>query len=187
VDKFIKLLESYAPISEQEAQDKALISKFVERHHDALSRTNLAGHVTSSIIILNSEKTHILLGYHNIYDAWGWFGGHNDGDADCYAVALKEVREETGLETFVKAPNDPIALDVIYVQNHLKNGAYVPDHLHLNITYGFLADDQIPLKVNAHEHQALRWFPLETYLDEVDEVRMKPIYQKIVERMLNQS
>lgn len=38
------------------------------------------------------------MAYHNIYKSWAWTGGHSDGDSDLLNVALKEAKEETGLE-----------------------------------------------------------------------------------------
>ncbi len=37
------------------------------------------------------------MAYHNLYDSWAWLGGHADGDRDLLAVAMREVREESGL------------------------------------------------------------------------------------------
>lgn len=180
---YIELIKNYIPTNEQEEKDRQLMLDFFKSHEDALERTNLIGHVTSSVFILNQDKTQVLLGYHNIYKSWGWFGGHNDGDSDCYHVAIKEAREETGIDTFSLIQEDPVALDVIFVQNHIKYGSYVPDHLHLNITYGLIVDDQTYLAYNEKEHSGLKWVSLENYLDEVKEERMKPIYQKIVKKM----
>lgn len=182
--ELLNLIASYPASTPQEIADQRLMTAFIEAHPNATKRSNLAAHVTSSIVILNTTYDHVLMGYHQIYQSWGWFGGHNDGDEDCYRVALKEAQEETGLSAFVQASQEIVALDVIYVENHLKQGQYVPDHLHLNVSYGFIADDRASLKHNPHEHQGLRWFPLDTYLHSVKETRMKPIYEKIIARML---
>ena len=40
--------------------------------------------------------------YHNIYDSWSWLGGHADGETDLLAVALREVKEETGLDISIQ-------------------------------------------------------------------------------------
>lgn len=185
--KLLNLLGTYPALTAQEKADQSLMMSFIAANPDALSRSNLAGHVTSSIIILNQAQDKILLGYHHIYQSWGWFGGHNDGDDDCYRVARKEAFEETALAGFIDLKNDVLALDVIYLKNHIKAQQYIPDHLHLNVTYGFIADEQASLKINPDEHEALRWFPLTSYLDYVREPRMKSIYEKIVKRMQERS
>lgn len=171
------ILDNFAP-------PRTLIAKFTYFYADALDRTNLTAHVTSSVFIMNMAKTKVLMGFHNIYQSWGWFGGHNDGDPDCLHVALKEATEETGIQTFEKTSKTPVALDVIHVQNHIKKGHYVPDHLHLNITYGPWVDDTLNIDFNDAEHSGIQWFDLADYLNQVKEERMKPLYQKIEKRMM---
>ena len=36
--------------------------------------------------------------YHNIYKSWSWTGGHADGDSDLLNVAIRELKEETGVK-----------------------------------------------------------------------------------------
>ena len=181
--KFTDIIRSYTPRDKKEEKDLELMKQFLSNHDDIYSRNNLIGHVTSSVIVLDEEKKHILLGYHNIYKSWGWFGGHNDGDKDCLNVALKEAKEETGLDEFKLIDKAPLGIDVVYVQNHIKHGSYVPDHLHLNITYGLLADSKKSIRFNKKEHSGIKWFKLSEYLKSVEEDRMVPIYKKLVKRM----
>jgi 8-oxo-dGTP pyrophosphatase MutT (NUDIX family) len=181
---YLKAIETFQATTEQEAKDQALMLEFMKRHPDVLTRANLAGHLTSSVFIMNVKKTKVLFGFHNIYQSWGWFGGHHDGMEDCLEVALKEAREETGIAVYESIPSAPISLDVITVNNHYKNGEFIPDHLHLNVTYGLLTSEKQVLTYNDQEHSGIKWFLIEEYLDHVKEERMKPIYQKIVQRML---
>lgn len=181
--KFKDILASYVPKDEREEKDLELMKQFIDRHDDIYSRKNLIGHVTSSVIILDEEKKNILMGYHNIYKSWGWFGGHNDGDTDCLNVALKEAKEETGLSEFKLIDKKPLGIDVVYVKNHIKHGSYVPDHLHLNVTFGLLADSKKTIQFNENEHSGIMWFRINEYLKYVEEERMIPIYKKLVKRM----
>lgn len=182
--KFIDIIKKYTPIDNKEEKDLELIKQFLSNQDNVYSRNNLIGHVTSSVIILDKEKKHILLGYHNIYKSWGWFGGHNDGEEDCLKVALKEANEETGLNEFDLVDSNPLGIDVVYVENHMKNGSYVPDHLHLNVTYGLLTEINNQISYNINEHSGIKWFKLSEYLDKVSENRMKPIYQKLIKKMI---
>lgn len=181
---YIDVVRNYTATLEQEKTDQALMNAFFEKNADALERSNLTAHVTSSVFIMNMAKTKVLMGFHNIYQSWGWFGGHNDGDPDCLHVALKEATEETGIPSFAKISETPVALDVIHVQNHIKKGHYVPDHLHLNVTYGLFVDDTVQIDFNDAEHSGIQWFDLKDYLNHVKEERMKPLYQKIEKRMM---
>jgi 8-oxo-dGTP pyrophosphatase MutT (NUDIX family) len=179
------LFKTYIPTTEQEVIDQRLINEFIDKHDDALLRTNLAAHITSSVMIMNPSKTKILLGYHNIYQSWGWFGGHNDGDEDCLKVALKEAEEETGITHFEVLTEEAIAMDVVYVQNHIKKGKFVSDHLHLNVTFGLIANEDAVLRHNDEEHSGIQWVLIEDYPHLVSEPRMMPIYDKIISKMLS--
>lgn len=175
---YIEVIKAYKPINEQEKIDKKAILDFISKHEDVLSRDNLIAHLTTSAIIVNQKMTKVVLAYHLLYNAWSWVGGHNDLDSDCLRVAIKETKEETGLQNVIPYSDKPIMLDVIYVKNHLKHGKYVPDHLHLNLTYLLVADEFEPLIIKRDENSDVQWFMLEELLEITGDDRMKPIYQK---------
>jgi len=181
--KLTERIHSYQPINEQEEVDKQTILDFIANNSDALSRNNQVAHLTSSAIIVNQAMDKILFVYHNIYQSWSWVGGHNDDDPDFLHVALKEAKEETGVKKIVPWSDDIFMIDVIYVHNHIKKGKYVSDHLHLNVTYLLIADDTDELIVKPDENSGVRWFSLDNVLDHVGEDRMKPVYQKAMERI----
>lgn len=174
----MKTFEIYTPKNEQEARDKELILAFIERNPDALLRTNLTAHITASAFVVNQHFDKIVFAFHHIYQSWAWVGGHADGESDLLEVAVKEAREETGLNSIIPYDSNIFTLDVIYVHNHIKKGVYIPDHLHLNATYLLLADENEVPKHNPLEHQDVRWFDLDHVMDMVSEERMKPVYQK---------
>ncbi len=169
---------NYIPKNEQEKVDQQLILNFISRNPDALDRTNLAAHITSSAFVVNQNMTKILFAYHNIYDSWSWVGGHNDGNSDLLEVAIQEAKEETGIKSVTPYSKDIFTLDVIYVKNHIKKQIYVPDHLHLNATFLLIADVNEELTINYAENSGVKWFEIDDVLNHISEERMKPIYQK---------
>jgi 8-oxo-dGTP pyrophosphatase MutT (NUDIX family) len=173
-----EMLERYQPKCEQEVLDKALMLAFFDANPDCLSRTNLAGHFTSSAIVVNEAMTHVLFAFHNIYQSWSWLGGHNDGSDDALDVALREAKEETGVDSIRPYDGELFTIDVIYVPNHIKKSRYVPDHLHLNTTFLLIADDAKPLTIKPDENSGVRWFSWEEVFSHVSEPRMMPVYQK---------
>jgi len=171
-------IRRYVPTNEQETTDKHAILAFLERNPDALLRTNEVAHLTASAIVVDPSMTKVLFAFHNIYQSWSWVGGHNDGDPDFLAVALREAKEETGVKNIYPASDDVFMLDVIYVHHHVKRGKFVGDHLHLNVTYLLVADDSDKLEIKPDENSGVRWFPIDTVLDHVAEERMKTVYEK---------
>jgi 8-oxo-dGTP pyrophosphatase MutT (NUDIX family) len=181
---WIEMIQNYKPVNEQEDLDKKQMLQFINQNKDVLNRTHLSGHFTSSAIIVNETMTKVLFIHHNIYKSWGWVGGHNDGDSDFLHVAIKEAKEETGLQQVKPVTNDIIGLDSIYVKNHIKHGAYVPDHLHFNITYLLMANEKDSVSIKEDENSGVKWFDLSQAIDAIDEPRMVPIYQKLFNYVL---
>lgn len=173
-----KLIEDYIPKNEQEQNDRVMMLQFIDNNDDAFERTNLVGHFTSSAIIVNPEMTKILFIHHNIYNSWGWVGGHNDGDKDFLKVSIKEAKEETGVVNIKPYNEEIIGLDSIYVYNHIKNGKFVSDHIHMNITYLLVVSETETLTIKEDENSGVQWFDLEEALEVINEPRMKPIYIK---------
>lgn len=173
-------IERYVPCNEQEARDKALILDFIGKNEDAFLRTNLIAHMTASAWIVNDKRDKTLMVYHKIYDSWSWTGGHADGDEDLLSVALREAREETGLENVKAVTGDICSLEVLTVDGHEKRGEYVPSHLHLNVTYLLTADERDELTVCEAENSGVRWFTLDEALKASSEPWfVKRIYSKL--------
>lgn len=179
-----KTIENYIPKNNEEAITKKTILQFIEKNDDALSRNNLIAHITTSAFIINKAFTKTVFAYHNIYDAWAWIGGHNDNDDNCLNVAIAEAREETGLITITPVTNEPIMIDILSVDSHYKNGNFIPDHLHLNITYLLFGDELEPLSIKSDENQAVKWINLEDMPLITSETKMRPIYNKGLKRIL---
>lgn len=180
---YIKAIEQYEPINEQEEVDKKSILEFIKQNKNHLLRTNLVAHLTVSSIVLNKDYTKILFAYHNIYQSWSWLGGHLDGDPDLLSVAIKETKEETGIKNVVAYLDDIFMIDVILVDNHIKNNSYVGDHLHLNATFLLIADEKDELFVKVDENQDVRWFEIDDVLNHVSEKRMVTVYKKAIHKI----
>ncbi len=174
----VPIVEQYLPKTDQEAIDKHVMLAVAKHHENVFYRSCLHAHFTSSAFVVNETYDKILFAHHNIYQAWGWLGGHNDGDENFMHVALKEAREESGLINVRPHSSYVLTLDVIFVENHRKNGNYVPDHLHLNLAFLLVADEQDALRVKPDENSGVRWFAIDEVLTHVDEPRMMAVYEK---------
>lgn len=182
--KTISLIENYIPQDgfEIEAQ-KIFLEVLKNAKEKAFFRTSLLYHFSSSAIILSKDLKEILLAHHNIYNSYGWFGGHNDGNFDFLEVVKKEIREETGLETFELYFESIASLEILPVDNHLKRGNPVCSHTHLNVSYLFVADKNQPIRIKPDENSAIGWFKIEELDKIVREKTMLPIYHKIINRI----
>ncbi len=179
-------IAAYRPRSEQEEADQRQMLDYIRQFPDTiLTRDNPIAHFSSSGFVVNADASRVLMAHHNLYRVWAWTGGHVDGEADFLAVALREAREETGV-THIRPLSDAIAsLEILPVWGHVKRGRYVPSHLHLNVSYLLLADENDPLSVREGENTRVGWLPAAELLSYTNEWEMDGVYTKLLERARN--
>ena len=176
-------IKSYAPVNEQEEQDREVMLRFMEHSENYLVRENKVAHFTTSIWTVNRERTKTLLVYHNLFDSWTWIGGHADGEENLRAVALRELQEETGVKHAVLLTPDMVSLEILTVDGHVKRGAYVPSHLHLNVTYLAEAEESEELLINLAENKGVKWWTFEEALQASKEPWfVERIYPKLTKK-----
>lgn len=180
-----KKIEKYKPYNEQEEKDKQTMIRYINTFDNILTRENEFAHFTASSWAVNKERTKVLMIYHNIYQSWSWTGGHSDGEADLLKVAIKELKEETGVQD-VKVLNngDIFSLEILTVDGHVKRGNYVSSHLHLNLTYLLEVDEKEILHIKEDENSGVKWVPIEEAKHVSKETWIKEnIYTKLNEKL----
>lgn len=179
-------IENYKPYNEQEEKDKQTMLKYINTFDDVLTRNNEFAHFTASSWVVNKERTKVLMIYHNIYKSWAWTGGHADGETDLLKTAIRELKEETGVEN-VKVLNDGIfSLEIICVNGHIKRGKYVSSHVHLNLSYLLEVDEKELLKIKEDENSGVKWINIEDIEKVVNEKWvMDNVYRKLNEKLKN--
>lgn len=179
-----KQIEIYQPFNEQEAADQAELLRWMDTGLDLYTRDNGMAHWTASAWVTDQSHSRILMCWHNIYHSWSWLGGHADGERDLASVALREVREESGLHQLKLLSDDIFSLEILTVDGHVKRRKYVPSHLHLNVTYLIEADGQEALHHKDDENKAVAWFDQKEAVDKSSEPWFREhIYTKLNEKM----
>jgi 8-oxo-dGTP pyrophosphatase MutT (NUDIX family) len=120
---------------------------FVKSNNNCFDRSNL-GHITTSVWIINAEKTHALLTHHKKLNIWVQLGGHNDGEIDCKAIALKEAEEESGILGFKFLHEDIFDIDIHPIP--------MPCAYHYDIRYLLQAPAKASYTVSEESHD-LSW------------------------------
>ena len=182
---FVEAIRAYRPWNRQEEQDKAEILRRLDSGESLLGRDNTSAHMTASAWVVSPNRDQVLMAYHNLYDSWAWLGGHADGDADMLAVAIREVQEESGLESVRPVTEDIFALEILAVSGHEKKGDFVSSHLHLNVTYLLEADPSAPIRCKEDENKAVGWFSPEGAIAASKEPWFQTrVYQKLNDKLV---
>lgn len=176
-------LSAYRPGCEQEVRDKAQMLRWLTVTPDPFSRENTIAHFTASSWVVSPDRQKVLLIYHNLYNSWAWTGGHADGERDLLSVALREAREESGLQNLRLLQPGIFSLETLTVDGHRKRSAYVSSHLHLNVTYLLEADPGDALRIKPDENSGVAWFSAAEVARKVTEPWMlEHVYRKLMER-----
>ena len=157
-------LEVYRPWNEQEARDVEELLRRLRSGEELYTRDNASAHLTASAWVVSPDRRQVLLAYHNLYRSWAWLGGHADGERDLLNVALREVREESGLSDVRPVTDALYSVEILTVDGHEKRGKYISSHLHLNVTYLLEAAPSSPVRCKPDENSRVGWFALEDAL-----------------------
>ena len=154
-------LDAYGRLHPDEESRATRIRRFVDQHEDCFERSCLSGHITASSWIESADRDRFLLVHHRQLDIWLQLGGHADGESDIAVAALREAREESGLDNFCFVPvaggaRGPFDVDV----HRIPATASVPAHDHYDIRYLLVAEKLGPLRVSDESHD-VRWFGYE--------------------------
>lgn len=148
----------HVPADGREAGDLAAILRLVETEPECFARkTFTPGHVTGSGFIVHGASRRVLLHHHRRLDAWLQMGGHDEGEGDPRATALREGAEESGLADLVLLSTEILDVDV----HPIPAGKGEPPHRHYDVRYALATLTPDAIRRDDAESLDLRWFSLE--------------------------
>jgi len=135
------LLEALGAYRVESPHDEQTISRFrsfLDRA-DSFRRDDPDGHVTASAVVARPFGDRILLVFHRKLDRWLQPGGHVEpDDSSVFDAAVREAREETGLEGFTAPFWDSILdLDV----HPIPAFGLEPAHVHYDVRFLLTTED----------------------------------------------
>ncbi len=146
----------YKTKSIRDEQNVKILTGLIAHDPRMFMRERMDGHIVASAVILNRQKSKILLTHHKKMGIWLQLGGHCDGIKDPLYVARKEGYEESGLTHIRPITEQILDIDIHTIPEHKG----VPEHTHFDIRYAFWADESEPLQIS-DESNDLQWVPLD--------------------------
>jgi 8-oxo-dGTP pyrophosphatase MutT (NUDIX family) len=121
----------------------------------ALNRDLGREHVTASCFVFSRDLGHVLLSFHRKGQFWVQFGGHLEPqDVSVAAAALREAREESGLDGLQLLGTVPLDLD-----RHSLGDGFARCAVHWDVGYAALvAADAVPSV--SDESEDVAWWPV---------------------------
>ena len=107
----VRLLSSYADLDPGQRSVREAMLAFLAARPDATERSCVPGHLTASALVVDPERSAVLLTLHPRVGSWLQLGGHCEDDASIAAAALREAGEESGIAGLALDPA-PIHLAV---------------------------------------------------------------------------
>jgi 8-oxo-dGTP pyrophosphatase MutT (NUDIX family) len=148
----------HVPADDHEAADLVAILSLVETEPACFARSTFApGHVTGSAFIVHAPSRRVLLHHHRRLRAWLQMGGHDEGESDPRATALREGAEESGLADLVLLSPSILDVDV----HAIPAGKGEPPHLHHDVRYALATLTPDAIRRDEAESVDLRWFGFE--------------------------
>jgi 8-oxo-dGTP pyrophosphatase MutT (NUDIX family) len=148
------LLAQYAAYDDEQVFKKQMLALLA--HPRAYYRDHLPGHITGSAWVLNEPLTKVLLVHHVKLNRWLQPGGHADGNMDVMAVALRELQEETGIQTVKLFRAGIFDLDIHSIPARTE----FPQHDHYDVRFVFIANEVEPLIVSEESHD-VQWIAID--------------------------
>lgn len=158
--KLIAVLDEYETLYPDEIFVIDRIRGLVTEHGNCFGRTCMPGHITGSAWIVSADFSLTLMTHHRKLDRWLQLGGHADGETAPHRVALREAREESGINDFRFFLHGgrllPLDVDVHVIPARGDE----PAHEHHDLRYLLIASTGETIRVSPESH-ALRWFTSE--------------------------
>jgi len=146
--------------------------------NDPFARGRTVGHFTGSAFVVSRDGMHVLLTHHRKLDRWLQLGGHADGDRELGSVALREAREESGIDALHLEP-ELFDIDL----HEIPQRGEEPAHLHFDARYIVRAGSGEEFVVSDESHE-LAWWPI---ADLVGDPRIDASLQRMARRWLDRS
>jgi len=159
------ILRRYLDEFAEEGRRLHQFSDFLGECHPAqfFDRKNFVGHITASALIVDPDRSRLLMIHHKTIDRWLQPGGHVEpADESVLAGALREAREEVGIGsgelTLISGHSGeevPLDIDTHYIARNEAEDE--KEHFHHDFRYLFAYRGDRKVSFDQDEVKGCRW------------------------------
>lgn len=145
-------------------------------------------HFAVSGFVVNRKQTKLLMVYHKKLDTWVIPGGHLESNEYPHEGALREIKEETGIEAevidvsnFVIPKNgkeSAMPLPCMILEEFIPGKGNKEAHIHMDLIYLCMADEKEVIKQEA-EVNDVKWMTWQEVLESGTFESIKVFVKKI--------
>jgi len=156
IGKVIKELQTYRLRWSTESSTVERLIEFMSANPECFERSLKEGHMTGSAWVVNQKGSHVLLTHHRKLNRWLQLGGHADGDSNLLNVAMREAKEESGLDSIV-----PFSMEIFDIDIHMiPERGEEPEHFHYDVRYALQTTRNEAYVVSDESHD-LNWIEID--------------------------
>lgn len=175
------IVRRYLQLFPDEASRFERLREQLASGEDLFVRSNMRGHATASVVVLNEAGTHVLLIAHKFLRKWLPPGGHYEVPGSLWDSACREVEEETGvtgieLHPWCIAHNLPLDIDTHAVPENPKKAE--GPHFHHDFRFLATARNVGELVAQVEEVDGVRWASL-AELEAFNDRRLTQLIRKL--------
>ncbi len=178
IDKYITKYPN-----EKEKIDKLLIYINSSTDKEIVDWNNLNGHLTTGAFLYAIKEKKFLILYHKDLKTYLYPGGHMDiNDKTPLEAAKRELKEETGLESFKLINNymESIPFDIAIHNVPYNERIKLKGHTHFDFRYLFCIDKITNITIDSRESGDYKWMSIEELQKEfIDKVVINKLYNLI--------
>jgi 8-oxo-dGTP pyrophosphatase MutT (NUDIX family) len=150
------------PVDDRERQSLSAFVEAFDQLDEPFSQESSSIHVTGSALVVGPRG--VVLLKHKRLGFWLQPGGHVDPGETPWAAALREAREETGLEVRFAGPLDDDGVpELLHVDVHPGGRG----HTHLDVRYLLAGGDADPDPPEG-ESQEIGWYDWDAAVEQAD-------------------
>ena len=168
-----ELIIHYAQTYPEEMAPNDML-KFLDEETGYFLRNNYNGHFTGSAWIVSPDKSSILMTHHKKLGKWIQLGGHADGESDLLKVALREAKEESGIQQFKVLSEEIFDMDIHRIPQY----NFEIGHLHYDVRFLIEADPTGKAVTASDESHDVTWIPLADVVELNPEVSIQRMIKK---------